>query len=92
MDICAGGTIDAGATSITFTNNHNQQCTITSCNMPGWPTQPPVIPARSGSTPGTGVVNLSTPAQIGTYNYTPNCCDELTAPQIKVQGGKPGHK
>jgi hypothetical protein len=86
MDICAGGTINAGATSITFTNHHPQPCTITSCNMPGWPTTPPVI------NPPSGVVYLSTPAQLGTYNYTPDCCDELTAPQIKVQGGKPEHK
>ena len=85
MDMCAGGTVSAGVNSISFTNNHNAACTITSCTMPGWPATNPVIPARQGSTPGSGVVQLSQPAAVGTYTYTPNCCDQGTGPQIKVQ-------
>lgn len=85
MDVCAGGTINAGATSITFTNHHSEDCTITSCDMPGWPTTDPVIPRKQGSTPGSQIVELSTPATPGTYDYTPTCCDEETGPQIKVQ-------
>jgi hypothetical protein len=85
MDVCAGGTINAGATSITFTNHHPEDCTITGCDMPGWPTTDPVIPGKQGSTPGSLAVDLSTPATQGTYDYTPDCCDEETGPQIKVQ-------
>jgi hypothetical protein len=79
MDICAGGTLSAGSTSVNFTNNHPESCTITSCNMPGWPTTPPVIPH------GGGTVHLTQPAPRGTYNYTPDCCHKRTGPQIKVQ-------
>ena len=85
MDICAGGTINAGVNTITFTNHHTAQCTITSCTMPGWPTTDPVVPGKQGSTPGSKVVNLSTPATVGSYTYTPDCCDQGTDPVIKVQ-------
>jgi hypothetical protein len=86
MDVCAGGTIGAGATSITFTNNHTKKCTITSCDMPGWPTTDPVIPKREGGVAGTQVVSLGVAAVAGnTYTYTPDCCDQGTPPQIKVQ-------
>jgi len=86
MDICAGGTVSIGATSISFTNDHPEQCTITSCDMPGWPTTDPIIPGRQGSTPGTGTVQLSTPAVAGgPYTYTPGCCKKRTAPVIRVQ-------
>ncbi len=85
MDICAGGTVSVGTTSISFTNNH-QQCTITSCTMPGWPTTAPVIPGKQGSTPGTGTVQLSIPAAAGgPYTYTPDCCKKETNPTIKVE-------
>ena len=85
MDICAGGTVSVGVNSISFTNHHSADCTITSCNMPGWPTTDPVIPKKVGSTPGTGTVQLSQSATVGTYPYTPNCCDQQTPPAIKVQ-------
>jgi len=85
MDICAGGTVSVGVNSISFTNDHHEECTITSCDMPGWPTTDPVIPGRQGSTPGTGVVYLSQPATAGTYDYTSDCCDQDTNPTIKVQ-------
>jgi hypothetical protein len=81
MDICAGGTVSVGANSISFTNNHNENCTITSCSMPGWPTTAPVITAKT-----TQSVPLSTPAAAGgPYTYTPNCCTKRTDPQIRVQ-------
>jgi hypothetical protein len=85
MDICGGGTVNAGVTSISFTNHHDVQCTITSCDMPGWPTTDPVIPKKEGSTPGTGTVQLSQPATVGSYTYTPDCCPQGGAPVIKVQ-------
>ncbi len=80
MDICAGGTISIGATSISFTNNHDEDCTITSCTMAGWPTTAPVITHKQ-----TQSVPLSTPATKGDYTYTPNCCKKRTDPTIKVQ-------
>jgi len=80
MDICAGGTVSVGATSISFTNNHNENCTITSCTIAGWPTTDPVIAAKT-----TQSVPLSTPATAGDYTYTPNCCTKRTDPIIKVQ-------
>jgi hypothetical protein len=88
MDICAGGTINSGATSITFTNNHAVPCNITSCSLPGFPTIPPnvVVPARVGSQPGTKTVQLDPPPTVkGDYPYTADCCDQLTGPVIKVQ-------
>jgi|HubBroStandDraft_5_1064220.scaffolds.fasta_scaffold1726458_1 hypothetical protein len=88
MDVCAGGTINAGATSITFTNHHKVPCNITSCALPGFPKIPPpvTVPAKVGSTPGTITVPLNPPpTQTGDYEYTPDCCDLETNPVIKVQ-------
>ena len=85
MDICGGGTIGVGATSISFTNDHTESCTISGCTMPGWPTTDPVIPAKQGPTPGSGTVNLSAPATAGEYSYSPSCCKKRTDPTIKVQ-------
>jgi hypothetical protein len=88
MDICAGGTINSGSTSITFTNNHHVPCNITSCSLPGFPAIPPivVVPARVGSNPGTKTVPLNPPPTVKRdYPYTPDCCDKETGPVIKVQ-------
>jgi hypothetical protein len=88
MDVCAGGTINAGATSITFTNNHTVPCNITSCSLPGFPTIPPpvVVPARVGSQHGTKTVPLNPPPTVkDDYPYTPDCCHKETNPVIKVQ-------
>src|SRR5260370_1328417 len=43
MDVCAGGSISVGATSITFTNHHNVGWKITSCEFPAFP---PIHPER----------------------------------------------
>ncbi len=51
MDVCDGGTINSGSTSITFTNNKTSSCTITSCTLAGWPTTDPVVPAKQGLRP-----------------------------------------
>jgi len=88
MDVCAGGKISIGATSITFTNDHPVICNITSCDLPGFPSIPPdvQVPARVGSQPGTTTVPLNPPPSVaGTYDYTPDCCDEETPPTIKVE-------
>jgi hypothetical protein len=84
MDVCAGGSISVGATSITFTNNRPVACKITSCELPGFPV-PVVVPAKVGSQPGTATVTLNPPATVkGDYKYTADCCDK-TNPVIKVQ-------
>jgi hypothetical protein len=88
MDVCAGGTINKGASSITFTNDHPVACNITSCSLPGFPTIPPnvVVPAKVGSRPGTKPVQLNPPPTVaGDYPYSPDCCDKETNPVIKVQ-------
>jgi len=88
MDVCSGGTINSGATSITFTNHHKVACNITSCTLPGFPPIPPnvVVPAKVGSQPGTITVPLNPPPTVpGSYPYTPDCCDSDTPPVIKVQ-------
>jgi hypothetical protein len=74
MDVCEGGTIPGGATSITFTNNHSEPCTITGCKMPGWPPTNPVIPAASNGVPGRLVVQLPLAVPPGSYTYMASCC------------------
>jgi len=88
MDVCAGGFISVGATSITFTNDHPVACNITSCTLPGFPHIPPpvVVPAKVGSKPGTKTVTLNPPPTVKCdYPYTPDCCNKETNPVIKVQ-------
>jgi hypothetical protein len=85
MDICNGGTISAGSSSITFTNDHAEACTITSCTIAGWPATDPVIPAKQGSTPGSKTVQLSVAAAVGSYTYVASCCSKRNNPVIKVQ-------
>ncbi len=93
MDVCSGGTINAGATSITFTNNNsNTSYTITSCTgsngqtMPGWPPNPPPVPAAQNGKAGSCIVVLTVAAVRGDYTYTPSpVCPLNTPPKIKVQ-------
>jgi hypothetical protein len=88
MNVCAGGSISVGATSIIFTNHHPVECKITSCDLPGFPPIPPdvVVPAKVGSHPGTKTVQLNPPPMAkGDYEYTPDCCGKETNPVIKVQ-------
>ena len=88
MDVCAGGTISIGTASITFTNDHNVVCNITSCALPGFPSIPPnvQVPAKVGSQAGSKTVILNPPPSVaGSYSYTPDCCDQAGPPVIKVQ-------
>jgi len=85
MDVCGGGTISVGATSITFENHHADDCTLSDCNLPGWPTTSPVVPKKVGGTAGTLTVPLNPPAVAGDYTYSPSCCTKRTNPTIKVQ-------
>ena len=85
MVVCAGGTIRVGDTLIDFVNHHNVDCTLSDCDMPGWPTTDPLVPKKVGSTPGTSTVGLSTPATACDYTYSASCCAKRTNPTIKVQ-------
>jgi hypothetical protein len=85
MDICKGGTVAPGATSITFTNHHPVACTITSCTLPGWPAAAPVVPAEKNGVPGELTVQLVAIVQPGTYIYTASCCKKGSSMPIKVQ-------
>jgi hypothetical protein len=86
MDVCAGGKISPGTSSITFTNDHTVACKITSCQLPGWPSGTQTVPKRQGSTAGSLTVPLNPPPTTpGDYPYTPDCCDKETDPKIKVQ-------
>jgi len=94
MNVCDGGTISGGVTSILFTNTSNTTSyTITSCKdsngntMPGWPATDPVIPMASGGVNGTHTVQLSVAAISGKqYSYTPNpLCPNNLPPKIIVQ-------
>jgi hypothetical protein len=93
MNVCDGGTITGGVTSIHFSNpNTSTSYTITSCKdsngntMPGWPAIDPVIPIAANGVNGSHTVQLAVAAISGkTYNYTPSpACTIGTNPQIKV--------
>ena len=94
MNVCDGGTVSSGITSIPFTNTSNTTAyTITSCKdangntMPGWPTTDPVIPKASGGVNGSYTVVLSVATISGKqYSYIPNpVCPTNTPPKIVVQ-------
>jgi len=84
MDVCVGGTVRAGATSITFTNPRPEPCTITGCKIPGWPPNPPTVPAAQGGTPGKLVIQLAERGPSGTYPYSVSCCPDAH-PVIKLE-------
>ena len=83
MDVCKGGTVSAGSTSIRLTNNHPEPCAITGCEMPGWPANL-VVPAEQNGVPGTLTVQLAARVAPGTYPYQASCCPE-SHPKIIVQ-------
>jgi hypothetical protein len=85
MDVCKGGTVPPGATSITFTNHHAEPCTITGCKVPGWPPNSPIIPAEQNGVPGRVTVELAARSAVpGKYPYLASCCPNAN-PVIIVQ-------
>ena len=75
IDVCKGGTVPAGATSITFVNYHPEPCTISGCKMPGWPPANPVIPAEQNGVPGKLTIQLAARLAVpGKYPYLASCC------------------
>jgi hypothetical protein len=88
VTVCQDGTIGGNTSSITFVNYYTTPCTITSCQVPGWPAPPqanPVVPAAQNGVPGTATVQLMSQTQPGDYPYTSSCCPGATNPKIKVQ-------
>jgi hypothetical protein len=85
IDVCAGGTASAGSTTITFTNDHNSQCTITGLGDLLDCGDSFTVPARSGSNAGTRTCNISAGASTGSYTYSANVCTQAGNPVIIYQ-------
>jgi hypothetical protein len=85
IDLCAGGTVSAGSTTITFTNHRPKACTITglgdllSCGDPF------SVPAKANGVNGTITCTILSNAAAGTYPYQSSCCDDQTNPSIVYQ-------
>jgi hypothetical protein len=85
IDLCAGGTVSAGSTTITFTNHRPNACTITglgsllSCGN-SFP-----VPAKASGVNGTKTCTILTNATAGTYPYSSSCCGDETNPVIIMQ-------
>jgi hypothetical protein len=85
IDLCAGGTVSAGSTTITFTNHRPRACTITglgdllSCGDPF------SVPAKANGVNGTITCTILSNAAAGTYPYSSSCCDGETNPSIVYQ-------
>jgi len=93
MNVCDGGTVSPGITSIPFTNPSTTTAyTITSCKdssgntMPGWPATNPVIPMATGGVNGSHTVQLASSTISGKqYTYiTSPACPIATNPKIIV--------
>ena len=84
-DVCSGGTVSKNDSSFTFVNHHTQQCDVTFIKTPPGADSSYTVPAKSGSTPGTTVVNY-TAGITDDYPYNkPAFCPEMTNPAIKIQ-------
>jgi hypothetical protein len=82
FDVCAGGTVSAGETSITFTNHRSNSCTLSDNGTANsllalTGDSSIVVPAKSGTPPvnGTKTVDILSAATPGTYTYSSACCD-----------------
>jgi hypothetical protein len=89
FDVCAGGTVGTGNTTITFTNHRAETCTVSddgstkSLNALTGNTSV-VVPAQSGTppVPGSVTLNILTTATPGTYTYSASCCKKRGNPAI----------
>ena len=85
FDLCAGGTVSAGSTTVTFTNHRPNACTITglgnllSCGNSF------VVPAKANGVNGSITCTILANAAAGTYPYSSSCCDDQTNPAIIYQ-------
>jgi hypothetical protein len=89
FDVCAGGTVSAGNTTITFTNHRAESCTVSDdgsgmslSTLTG--NSSVVVPAKGGTPPvdGSVTLNILTTATPGTYTYSASCCKKRTNPSI----------
>jgi hypothetical protein len=92
FDVCAGGTVSAGNTTITFTNHRTETCTVSDDGsakslsaLTG--NSSVLVPAKSGNPPvdGSVTLNILTSATPGTYTYSASCCKKRTNPAIIYQ-------
>jgi hypothetical protein len=89
FDVCAGGTVTAGTSSVTFTNHRTTSCTLT--NISSDPTSLTTltgqssitVPAASGTPPVNGSVTVAIITSVkGTYKYHASCCPQAGNPAI----------
>jgi hypothetical protein len=85
FDVCAGATADAGSTTLTFTNNHTTECTITGLGSLVDCGNSFTVPARSGGTDGSKTCNILSTAPTGTYSYSASVCPQAGNPVIIYQ-------
>lgn len=85
FDLCAGGTVSAGSTTITFTNHRPNACTITGLGSLLDCGNSFSVPGKSGSVNGSKTCNILSNAAAGTYPYSSSCCDDQTNPAIILQ-------
>ena len=85
FDLCAGGTVSAGSTTITFTNHRPTACTITGLGSLVDCGNSFSVPGRSGVVNGTKTCNILSSATPGTYSYSSSCCDDEMNPVIIYQ-------
>ena len=85
IDLCAGGTVSAGSTTITFTNHRPNACTITGLGTLVDCGNSFSVPAKANGVNGTKTCNILANAAAGTYPYSSACCDEETNPAIIMQ-------
>jgi hypothetical protein len=86
ITVCSSGTISHTDQAISFVNSDSAACTITSCNLPGWPSGlQPVVPAEQNGILGEVIIPLTTTPTPGTYQYTSDCCPNAGPPDIVVQ-------
>jgi len=85
FDLCAGGTVSAGSTTVTFTNHRPNACTITGLGSLLSCGNSFVVPARANGVNGSITCTILSNAAAGTYPYSSTCCDDQTNPVIIMQ-------
>jgi hypothetical protein len=88
IPVCGGGTVLAGANSISFTNGSGSTVYIANCTVPGFPiVAPPGYPIPNGG----GSIQLSNPLpSSGSWTYSASGGCNGTSLPIRVGAGR-GH-
>lgn len=85
FDVCAGATASSGSTTLTFTNNHDTDCTITGLGDLVDCGNSFTVPGRSNGSAGSKTCNIKSGASTGNYSYTASVCTQLGNPVIIYQ-------